>query len=108
MSEAQILREEVAFLRAELRALRDYLTSSETGERLHLQVASLEIVGQGSKGEAPRFRVSLSVEEHGGALYFYDGEAGESAVQAALRNGEDGPCLVLCASNGVPRAVFAA
>ncbi len=102
----ETLQREVAALRAELDALRRGLglsTVSGTGP-VHLRVASLEIVSE-AEGNG-RYRITLGLEERGGALHFLDAHAGESQRQAALVTTAEGTSLVLCGEDGVPRAVL--
>lgn len=102
----EALQREVALLRGELQSLRRSLGAGDgKGDGpLHLRVASLEVVGEASGGG--RFRVTLGVEEHGGALHFFDERAGTSGQQGALLSTEDGISLALCGRDGVPRAVL--
>ena len=104
-SPIESLQREVALLRAELESLRRALGANQQDDGpLHLRVASLEVVGE-EHGEG-RFRVSIDVEELGGALRFRDFRAGSSGQQGALVSTEDGISLALCGPDGVPRAVL--
>ncbi len=102
----EALQREVALLRAELESLRRALGAGEGKVEgpLHLRVASLEVMGEANRGG--RFRVTLGVEEYGGALRFLDERAGTSGQQGALLSTEDGISLALCGRDGVPRVVL--
>ncbi len=105
-SSIENLQREVALLRTELESLRRALGADQSQNPmdgpLRLRVASLEVVGE----KEGRFRVSIDVEELGGALRFGDLLAGNSKQQGALLSTEDGIALALCGSDGVPRAVL--
>ena len=98
MSETELLKSEIAALRAELSELKSALANGG----LNLRCASLRV----SAGE--RYGVQISVQDDGPALHFLDANAPESGHLAALVCTEEGATLALNGRDSVPRVVITA